>query len=92
MITAINKTDEINFGIKISRETVRKANQACIERGKLAELQGLTIEEYNKLHKQDYVRKIGDRIYDFYAISKKIVADKENLKRAFSDAWKKVIG
>ena len=81
-----------NFGIRISLESVRKANQACIECGKLARLEGLSFEKYNALHREDFIHRIGDKTYDFYVIAKEIVSNKEKLNEAFGKAWNKVIG
>lgn len=86
-----NNVNNPNFGLMISTETVRRANQACIERGKLARSQGLTLKEYNSLHREDFVRKIGGKTFDFYALAEKLTSDKEKLKKAFSNAWNKVI-
>ena len=79
-----------NFGIRISQKTVQRANQACIERARLARSQGLTLAEYNELHREDYICTIGNKTYDFYAISKNIIANKEKLNEAYSNALKKV--
>ena len=87
-----NNYNNLNFGAMISTETVRRANRACIERGKLARLQGMTLKEYNTLHREDFVHKIGGKTFDFYALTEKLTSDKEKIKKAFSDAWNKVIG
>ena len=91
-VQSINNQYSPNFGIKISSEIIRKANQACIERGKLARLEGLSLEEYNTLYRKDSIHRIGDKTYDFYAIAKKIVSNKEKLNEAFGKAWDKVLG
>ena len=88
-VQSINNQSGPNFGIKVSLETIRKANQACIEHAKLARSQGLTLAEYNELHREDYIRTIGNKTYDFYAISKSIVANKEKLNEAYGNALRK---
>ena len=87
-----NKYNNPNFGIMFSKETVRRANQACIERGKLARLQGLTLNEYNALHRQDFVHKIGGKTFDLYELTEKLTSNKEKLKEAFSKAWNTILG
>ena len=67
-------------------------NTRCIERARLARSQGLTLAEYDKLHREDYIHTIGNKTYDFYAIAKEIVSDREKLNKAFGDAWNKVVG
>jgi len=89
-VTYINNQSSPIFGTKISLETIRRANQACIERGKLARLEGLSLEEYNALHRD--IHRIGDKTYDFYAIAEEIISNKEKLNEAFGKAWNKVIG
>lgn len=39
-VQSINNQYSPNFGIKISLETIQRANQACIERARLARSQG----------------------------------------------------
>ena len=89
-VQSINNQYSPNFGIKISLETIQRANQACIERARLARSQGLTLAEYNELHRE--IHTIGNKTYDFYAIAKEIVSDRKKLNKAFGDAWNKVIG
>ena len=91
-VQSINNQYSSNFGIKISLETIQRANRACIERARLARSQGLTIEEYNELYREDYIHTIGNKTYDFYAIAEEIVSDRKKLNKAFGDAWNKVIG
>ena len=69
-----------HFGVLISTKTVRRANQATIERSREARRRGLSLAEYQRLHKEDYVHRIGGKTYDFYAIGKKIMSNKEKLK------------
>ncbi len=91
-VQSINNQYSPNFGIKISLETTQRANQACIERARLARSQSLTLSEYNELHREDYIHTIGNKTYDFYAIAEEIVSDRKKLNKAFGDAWNKVIG
>ena len=91
-VQSINNQYSPNFGIKISLETIQRANQACIERARLARSQGLTLAEYNELYREDYIRTIGNKTYDFYAIAEEIVSDRKKLNKDFGDAWNKVIG
>ena len=91
MNLSTNSFNSPNFGIRISLETIQKANQACIQRGKLAKLEGLSLEEYNALHREDFIHRISGKTYDFYAIVKEIFSNKEKLNEAFSKAWNKVI-
>jgi len=44
------------------------------------------------LHQEDYIKKIGNKIYDFRTIAKKILANKENFEKICCEAWDKVIG
>jgi len=90
-VQSINNQYSPNFGIKISSETIERANQACIERVRLARSQGLTLAEYNELHREDYIHTIGNKTYDFYAIAEEIVSDREKLNKVFGDAWNKVV-
>lgn len=90
MISVINSSNNPNFGIMISRKTVQKANRTCIERSKLAKLEGLTLAEYRALHREDYVQKIGNKTFDFYAMAEEIMSNKEKVKKAFSNAWKTI--
>jgi len=80
-VQSINNQSSPNFGIRISLETVRRANQACIERARLARSQGLTLAQYDALYREDFVHRIGDKTYDFYAIAKEIVANKGKMKK-----------
>ena len=89
-VQSINNQNSPNFGLNISSETIKRANQACIERARLARSQGLTLAEYHELHREDYIHTIGNKTYDFYAICKNIVANKEKLNEAFGNALKKV--
>ena len=89
-VQSINNQASPTFGIKVSLETIRKANQACIESARLARSQSLTLAEYNELHREDYIRTIGNKTYDFYAISGSIVANKEKLNKAYGKALRKV--
>ena len=86
-----NNYNNPNFGVMISTETVRRANRACIERSKLARRQGLELAEYNALHREDFVHKIGGKTFDFYALAEKLTSDKEKIKKAFGEAWDKVV-
>ena len=86
-----NNYNNPNFGVMISTETVRRANRACIERGKLARLQGMTLKEYNTLHREDFVKRIGAKTFDFYAMGERLTSDIEKLKKAFGEAWDKVV-
>ena len=90
-VQSINNQSSPSFGIKVSSETVQRANQACIERAKLARSQGLTLAEYNAMHREDYIHTIGNKTYDFYAIAEEIVSDREKLNKVFGDAWNKVV-
>ena len=86
-----NNSATPNFGIRISLKTVRRANQACIERERLARSKGLTLAQYDALHREDFVHRIGDKTYDFYAIAKEIVANKGKMKKmneAFGNAFR----
>ena len=93
-VQSINNQSSPNFGIRISLETVRRANQACIERARLARSEGLTLAQYDALHREDFVHRIGDKTYDFYAIAKEIVANKgkmEKMKEAFGNAFRNAL-
>lgn len=72
-----NNSATPNFGIRISLKTVRRANQACIERARLAKSQGLTLAQYDALHREDFVHRIGDKTCDFYASLKELLQIKE---------------
>ena len=85
-VQSINNQYSPNFGIKISLETIQRANQAGIERARLARSQGLTLAEYNELYREDSIHTIGNKI------AEEIVSDREKLNKAFGDAWNKVIG
>ena len=74
-----------NFGLKVSLETIRKANQACIERVRLAKRQGLTLAEYKELQKEDN-QTIGS------IIAKYIIANKAILNKAYGNALRKIVG
>ena len=89
-VQSINNQNSPNFGIKISLETVQRANQACIERARLARSQGLTLAEYSERHSEDYIHTIGNKTYNFYAIARSIVADKEKLNEAYGNTLRKV--
>ena len=91
-VISINSQYSPNFGTRISLETIQSANQACIERGKLARLEGLSLKEYDAIHREDFIHRIGGKTYDFYAIAKEIISNKEKLNEAFGKAWNKVIG
>lgn len=91
MHLSINSFNSPNFGTRISLETIRRANQACIERGKLARFEGLSLEKYNALHREDFIHRIGDKTYDFHVIAKEIISNKEKLNEAFGKAWNDVI-
>ena len=91
-VQSVNNRYNPKFGTRISLETIRRANQALIERGKLARLEGLSLEEYDALHREDFIQRIGVKTYDFYAIAEEIVSDRKKLNKAFGDAWNKVIG
>ena len=52
-VQSINNQSSPNFGLNISSETIKRANQACIERARLARSQGLTLAEYDKRHRED---------------------------------------
>jgi len=73
-VQAVSTQYKPNFGTTISLETIKKANQTCIKRGKFAKRQGLTLDEYNALHREDYIHRIGDKTYDFYAIAEEIIS------------------
>ena len=88
-ICKVANKNNTNFGI--STETVRRANQPLIERGKLARRQGLDLAEYNALHREDFIHKIGIKTYDFYAMAEKVMADKEKIKKVFAKALDKVV-
>lgn len=92
MFLPVNSTNSPHFGVLISTKTVCRANQATIERGREARRRGLSLAEYQRLHKEDYVHRIGGKTFDFYALTEKLTSDKEKIKKAFSDAWNKVIG
>ena len=89
-VNKISNKNNVNFGI--STETVKRANWTLIERGKLARRQGLELAEYNALHREDFVLKIGNKTFDFYTMIERVLANKEKIKKAFGDAWDKVIG
>ena len=87
-VLSSNNQSSPNFGIRISLETVRRANQASIERARLARSKGLTLAQYYALHREDFVYRIGDKTYDFDAIAKEIVANKGKMKE-MSEAYGK---
>ena len=89
MILSTKSINNTCFGI--STKTVQEANRACIERGKLAMRSGFTLEEYTRMNKSDYDYRIGRKIINFHDIAEKLLADKEKVKKAFCDAWDKVI-
>jgi len=89
-VISVNNQSNPNFGIRISAETIQRANQALMEHVERAKRLGLTLSEYNALHREDYIHRVGNNTYDFYAIAGEIVADKENLNKAFGDAWNRV--
>ena len=91
MILPINNLENSSFGAKISRETVIRANQACIERGKMARRQGLSLAEYNAFNREDFVHYVGNKRIDVYEIMQKLTADKERLRKACKDAWNNVM-
>ena len=91
MFPTINNASKFSARTIISTKTVRNVNQKMIERGKLAKLECLTLAEYNAIHKEDFVHKNGRKTIDFYALAQELVSDKEKLKKACSDAWKKVM-
>lgn len=91
MFPTINNSSKFSARTIISTKTVRNVNQKMIVRGKLAKLEGLTLAEYNALHKEDFTYKIGNKTIDFYALAQEIVSGKEKLKKACSNAWKKVM-
>jgi len=90
-LSTISTQNNINFG-RISIASIRQANQACIDKTRLAKIRGLTLGEYRNLHQEDYIKKIGNKIYDFRTIAKKILANKENFEKICCEAWDKVIG
>ena len=93
-VQSINNQSSPNFGIRISLKTVRRANQACIERARLARSEGLTLAQYDALHREDFVHRIGDKTYDCYAIAKEIVANKGKMKKmseAFGIAFRNAL-
>lgn len=91
MILPINNSTNQNFKANITMETVRRANQACIERGKLARKQGLSLAEYNAINREDFVHYVGNKRIDVYEIMQKITKDKEKLRKACRDAWNNVM-
>lgn len=90
-VQSVNNRYNPKFGTRISLETIRRANQALIERGKLARLEGISLEEYDALHREDFIQRIGGKTYDFYAIAKEIMSNKAKLNEAFGKAWNKVM-
>ncbi|MBQ6515717.1 hypothetical protein IJI31_00900 [bacterium] len=73
-VQSVNNQYNPKFGTTISSETIKRANQACIKRGRLAKRQGLTLAEYDALHREDFIHKIGNKTYDFYAIAEEIIS------------------
>jgi len=90
-VQTVNNKYNPNFGIRISLKTIQRANQACIEHGKLAKLEGLSLKKYDALHREDFIHRVGGKTYDFYSIAKEITANKEKLNETFGKAWNKVI-
>ena len=90
-VNKLSNKNNASFGANITTETVRRANRTLIERGKLARRQGLELAEYNALHREDFIHKIGNKTYDFYAMAEKVMADKEKIKKVFSKALDKVV-
>ena len=78
--------------VQISIETVNRTNKAIIERTKLAKREGLTLPMYDVLHRKDFVKRLGGKTFDYYALAEKIASDTELLKKSFSKAWNDVIG
>lgn len=91
MILPVNNSNSSNFKANISIETVRRANQACIQRGKLARSQGLSLTEYNAIHREDFVHYVGNKRIDVYEIMQKLTADKEKFNKICKDAWNRVM-
>ena len=91
-VNKLSNKNNASFGANITTETVKRANRTLIERGKLARRQGLELAEYNALHREDFVHKIGGKTFDLYELTEKLTSNKEKLKKAFSDAWNKIFG
>ena len=91
-VNKLSNKNNASFGANITTETVKRANRTLIERGELARRQGLELAEYNALHREDFILKIGNKTFDLYALSEKLTSNKEKLKKAFSDAWNKIFG
>ena len=90
-VNKLSNKNNASFGANITTETVRRANRACIERSKLASRKGLGLAEYDALHREDFIQRIGNKTFDFHAMSERILANKEIIKEAFGDAWDKVV-
>ena len=90
-VNKLSNKNNASFGANITTETVIRANRVLIERGELARRQGLTLREYNALHREDFVEIISARTFDFYAMVERILANKEKIKKAFGEAWDKVV-
>ena len=90
-VNKLSNKNNASFGANITTETVKRANQTLIERGKLARRQGLELAEYNALHREDFVLKIGNKTFDFYTMIERVLANKEKIKKAFGEAWDKVV-
>ena len=78
--------------MQISMETVNRANKSIIECSKLAKREGLTLPMYDVLHRKDFVKRLGGKTFDYYAIAEKIVSDADFVKKSFNKAWNDVMG
>ncbi|MBQ7764133.1 hypothetical protein IJ384_02050 [bacterium] len=88
-VNKLSNKNNASFGANITTETVKRANRTLIERGKLARRQGLELAEYNALHREDFVKRIGAKTFDFYAMAERLTSDIEKLKKAFASAFKR---
>jgi hypothetical protein len=90
-VNKLSNKNNASFGANITTETVKRANRTLIELEKLARRQGLELAEYNALHREDFVLKIGNKTFDFYTMIERVLANKEKIKKAFGEAWDKVV-
>jgi hypothetical protein len=90
-VNKLSNKNNASFGANITTETVKRANRTLIERGKLARRQVLELAEYDALHREDFVLKIRNKTFDFYTMTERVLANKEKIKKAFGEAWDKVV-
>lgn len=78
--------------MQISIETVYRVNKSIIECSKLAKREGLTLPMYDVLHRKDFVKRLGGKTFDYYALAEKIVSDTDFVKKSFNKALNDVMG